>query len=431
VNYREIYQPLVSRSIENYQIQYLARKYDFGKESRIAHLLVIRINQALIEAEKLVGITRVLPFELYVKKHRCKIRLPLFKAEYLEPIYQGKTFKASRKLIRRECLQVLRRFFPKITEEKMLTIIDPWALARRKGPTLYRDELQTDTTTYDERDTASWHQIIDQINPQLPTERMETPDISAPEKLVKELTTMVSYETGLGKTVARHLVEEVITLRNLCCPRTDSLKSGEMPLLVTHVRAHLSEEIATRFRRLAPVIITVWKPEEAKKIPQNVPESLSLLKKRIIRVCFEAYRQNGLLTLMELQWIFQISSTRVSELIRSFQNEHNIIVPTPGTVLDAGRSMTHKDIIVKLHLEGYSVREIARITHHSPRAVDNYVGTFEAVLILYLYGLPAQLMARLLQKGISLINEYLKLIEACYQDEREIRNYLITQGVKF
>jgi len=172
VNYREIYQPLVSRSIENYQIQYLARKYDFGKESRIAHLLVIRINQALIEAEKLVGITRVLPFELYVKKHRCKIRLPLFKAEYLEPIYQGKTFKASRKLIRRECLQVLRRFFPKITEEKMLTIIDPWALARRKGPTLYRDELQTDTTTYDERDTASWHQIIDQINPQLPTERM-------------------------------------------------------------------------------------------------------------------------------------------------------------------------------------------------------------------------------------------------------------------
>jgi len=431
VNHQEIYRTLAARTIENYQIQYLARKYDFSKESRIAHLLVKRINKALIEAEKLVGITRVKPFELYVKKHRCKIKLPLFKPEYLEPIYQGETFKASRKLVRKGCLQALRKFFPDITEEKMLSIIDPWALARKRGPTRYCDELQTETTAYDEKDTAGWHQLIDRIRPELPAERMETPDISAPKKLVKELSAMVSFETGLGKTVARHLVEEVITLRNLCCPRADSLQSGEMPLLVTHVRAHLSEEIATRFRKLAPVIITVWKPGEMRKTPRNVPEYLSCLKKRIIRVCFEAYRQNGLLTLMELQWIFQISTARVSELIRSFQNEHNIIVPTPGTVLDAGRSMTHKDIIVKLHLEGYSVREIARITHHSPRAVDNYVGTFEAVLILYLYGMPARLMARLLQKGISLINEYLKLIEVCYQDEKEIKNYLIAQGVKF
>jgi len=431
VNQRKIYRPLAMRTIENYQIQYLARKYDFSKESRIAHLLVKRFNQVLMETEKLVGITRVKPFELYIKKHRSKIKLPLFKPEYLEPIYQGKTFKASRKLVRKACLQALRESFPEITDKKMLSIIDPWALARKKGPTRYCDELKTITTAYDEKDTAGWHQLIDRIRPKLPAERMETPDISAPEELVQELTAMVSLETGLGKTVARHLVEEVITLRNLCCPRVDNLKSGEMPLLVTHVRAHLSEEIATRFRRLAPVIITVWKPEEMKKTPHNVPDSLNLLKKRIIRVCFEAYRQNGLLTLMELQWVFQISSARVSELIRSFQNEHNIIVPTPGTILDAGRSMTHKDIIVKLHLEGYSVSEISRITHHSPRAVDNYVGTFEAVLILHLYDLPTQLMARLLQKGITLINEYLKLIERYYQDKKDIKNYLLAQGVKF
>jgi len=135
VNHQEIYRPLAARTIENYQIQYLARKYDFSKESRIAHLLVKRINKALIEAEKLVGITRVKPFELYVKKHRCKIKLPLFKPEYLEPIYQGETFKASRKLVRKGCLQALRKFFPDITEEKMLSIIDPWALARKRGPT--------------------------------------------------------------------------------------------------------------------------------------------------------------------------------------------------------------------------------------------------------------------------------------------------------
>lgn len=198
-----------------------------------------------------------------------------------------------------------------------------------------------------------------------------------------------------------------------------------MPLVVTHVSARLSEDTATRFRRLTPVIITVWTQKELTGLPDTVPEYLELLKRRIVRVCFEAYRQNGLLTLMDLQWIFQISSVRISELIRSVQREHNIVVPTPGTVLDAGRSMTHKDVIVGLHLEGYNVTEISRMTYHSPRAVDNYVGTFEAVLILHLFGLSPALMARVLKKSISLVKEHLKLVQDVYRNHQEIK-----QGVK-
>lgn len=133
---------------------------------------------------------------------------------------------------------------------------------------------------------------------------------------------------------------------------------------------------------------------------------------------------------MDLQWIFQISSARISEMIRSVQKEYNIVVPTPGTILDAGRSMTHKDVIVGLHLEGYNVTEIARMTHHSPRAVDNYVGTFEATLILYLFGLPPALMAHILRKSKTLIREHLQLVQDAYRDHQEIKEYLLAQGVK-
>ncbi|MGI6641386.1 MAG: DUF1670 domain-containing protein [Limnochordia bacterium] len=90
------------------------------------------------------------------------------------------------------------------------------------------------------------------------------------------------------------------------------------------------------------MIITVWTPEELRKRPRTVASCLELLKKRIVRVCFEAYRQNGLLSQQQLQWIFQISTARISELIRSFQNEHHIVVPTPGTILDAGCDRQHK-----------------------------------------------------------------------------------------
>ena len=125
------------------------------------------------------------------------------------------------------------------------------------------------------------------------------------------------------------------------------------------------------------------------------------------------------------------SATRISEVIRSAQCEHNIIIPTPGTVLDAGRSITHKDIIVKLHLEGHNVKEISRITHHSPRSVDNYIGTFEAVLILYLYKMPVRLMSRILGRGVSLIREHLRLIDEVYLDTTEIKKDLIRKGVRF
>lgn len=91
--------------------------------------------------------------------------------------------------------------------------------------------------------------------------------------------------------------------------------------------------------------------------------------------------------------------------------------------------MTHKDIRVRLHLEGHSINEIARITHHSQRAVDNYIGTFESVLILKLYGVKPELMARLLKKGSTVIREYLKLIDEFYEDEKKIKQYLLSEGL--
>jgi len=99
--------------------------------------------------------------------------------------------------------------------------------------------------------------------------------------------------------------------------------------------------------------------------------------------------------------------------------------------LDAGRSMTHKDIVIELHLQGYTVKEIARMTYHSPRAVDNYIGTFESVLILDLYHIPKALMARILKKGISLIEEHLSLARKHFRDEEDRKRLLAWKGVRF
>jgi len=430
VNRHELYRPLMERTLENYQVQYLARRYDFGRESRIAALIVAEVNRRMDEMEARLGVQRARPFELCLHRGGRDVTLPLFRPEYLEPILEGGTFAEARKLVRAECAKQLQTGSRRVRAEEVLPIIDPWALVRRKGPNRYVDNLQPEVMPWDEEDAKTWHKELDKIRPQLPTARLGVLDLSAPRSVVERLVDFVASEAGLGKVVARQLVEELITLRNICCPLTRKLKHGEMPIIATHVRASLSEEVATRFRRHAPVIVTVWTAEELRSQPRSVPEYLAQLKKRIVRVCFEAYRQNGLLSLMDLQWIFQMSSARISELIRSFQREQNIIVPTPGTVLDAGKSMTHKDVIVNLHLQGYAVKEIARITYHSPRAVDNYIRTFQGVLILRLFGVHPRLMAGLLQKSLSLIEEHLELVQKHYPDRTKACEYLLQQGVK-
>ena len=74
----------------------------------------------------------------------------------------------------------------------------------------------------------------------MPTSRLGVLDTSAPRSVVASLTEFVATEAGLGPVVARQLVEELITLRNICCPMTKQLKHGEMPVLATHVHASLS-----------------------------------------------------------------------------------------------------------------------------------------------------------------------------------------------
>lgn len=430
MNRHEVYRPLLERTLENFQLQHLARCFDFGSQSRVAAVLVREINARLDEAESILGIRRVKPFELYLRSNGRDVMLPLFRPAYLQPMLSGGTFADARQLVLSTCLQGLRDALPRADRKDLLSRIDPWALVRRTGPRRYVDQL-ADTIVLPAEDTAdSMRQMIEAIQPLPPTRRAERLDLMAPESVLVSLTGFVSREGGLGPAVARQLVEEVISLRNITCPRKQTLKPGEMPVLATHVRARLSEETRTRFRRLAPVIVTVYAPGELTDDPPPLPAFLSMLKRRITRVCFEAYRQNGLLTLMDLQWIFQLSSGRISELLRSVQKEHALVVPTPGTILDAGRSLTHKSVIVNLHLAGYSVLEIAKRTFHSPRAVDSYIRTFESVLILHLFRMPPSLMARILNSGNRLVREHLELVAEHFGTAEAVRDYLREKGVK-
>ncbi|MEX0973950.1 MAG: hypothetical protein WD024_01170 [Bacillota bacterium] len=135
MNRHDIYRPLLERNLENYQAQYLARRYDFGKESRIAALIVAEVNRRLDEVETCLGVQRARPFELCLRQRGQEVTLPLFRPEYLQPILAGETFAQARSLVFDACAERLRRILHQVEPEQVSAIIDPWALVRRKGPT--------------------------------------------------------------------------------------------------------------------------------------------------------------------------------------------------------------------------------------------------------------------------------------------------------
>ena len=428
--YDYLYRPLLERSLLNYQVQYLARHYDFGKQSRVAALIVGEVNAQMEQAEVQLGIRRVPPFHLYLKWKGQELLFPLFAPEYLEPILRNEGgFRVSREMMITSCRKEARK--ARMAPVELLGVVDPGYFVRH-GPRRHEPQIALDSRR---SKITSWRESIrgqiETLCPSSPLQRIDALDTGAPVSVVRQLSQFVQREAGCGPTVSNQLVQDLLTVRNVCCPRMRHLNSGEMPVLATSVNAHLSEEVAARFRRLKPIILTVWTEEELKTCSWGDPLPDEQMAKRIVRVCFEAYRQGGLLSLMDLQWIFHISVRKISELIRRAQRACTIIVPTPGTVLDAGRSMTHKDIVIELHLQGHTVKEIARMTYHSPRAVDNYIGTFESVLILDLYHIPKRLMARILKKGISLVEEHLRLARKHFRDEEDRKRLLAWKGVKF
>ena len=136
----DIYRPLLDRTVENYKEQQLVRKFDFGKESRIARLIVQAINAAVEQEGANLRITRVRPLELVVPATRQSVCLPLFRDEYTAPLYKGQSYATAKKQFRENCLNRLSQEVHTVKERYLLKIIDPWALAKYKGTKKYDDE---------------------------------------------------------------------------------------------------------------------------------------------------------------------------------------------------------------------------------------------------------------------------------------------------
>ena len=229
-----------------------------------------------------------------------------------------------------------------------------------------------------------------------------------------------------GERTRKVLVDSIINLVSKFYPETTHLKQGQTMWTSVHKDAKGSYGKTIQNTELVPVALTLVKETDA--MDRANGKKLSEIKKEAsVRLCQEAYKQNGCLSLVDLSLLLKISPATASKYLRRYEEENKTVVPRRGTIHDMGPTLTHKKIIIeKLFIQQKTVQQVMREEEHSSKAIERYITTFKRVLFCYQKGMNRSETAYSLTITENLVQEYLDIIDI-YKE----RKYILDKIVNF
>ena len=216
------------------------------------------------------------------------------------------------------------------------------------------------------------------------------------------------YQFIAGDKIQEMFANDVVHLVKSCYREPWKLDVGQVMWYGVKRSAKPSYGRNSKNTPLTPVVLTLVSREDL-ELSSAGYSSKEIREKKIVRLFTEAYEQEALLTHSDVAFLLHVSTGTVSRQVNEYMKENGAVVPTRGVIHDIGRAMTHKRIIVGLYKQGYQTPEIARKTNHTEAACDRYIKAYKKVEKLSEKMEPAEI-ARTLEMGVSLVKEYLSLI---------------------
>jgi len=427
-----LYRSLRYRNLNTELKHHLILHYEFAKKSRLAEDVLELVVGELEQDEVARGLTRVKPWQLVFRRNDQVALLTLFDDGDLDRILSGAPIRQVRRDVEQRLLAELRTVWPEATLEDLRTITNV-RQGSRKGRCKKRPPAALTLVGPNDRlaeppRLADVQRFAKDVTKRQPasTEAVISPKVR--QRLCRQLV----QDYNLPAKLAPLLVQDIASLRVQCLPRFDEVRHGQALVLSLDCRSRIGEVSLPQRQPLQPVIVTLFTEEERQALSApdlTFREACEVQLNQIVRVFVEAYAQEGLLALVDAQCLFLTSYYELGKVINEYEQAEHVLVPTPGTVLDAGNKMTHKALVVRLYLDGLTTTEIARKLYHSEVAVDNYIGTFDKVALLHLYGVTRQHMRLVTGRGVRLIDEYLRLVNAYFKDREAVRTYLHSRGI--
>jgi len=138
---------------------------------------------------------------------------------------------------------------------------------------------------------------------------------------------------------------------------------------------------------------------------------IGLRRHRLERIANECFQQGGLLTVEDIA--NRLLNCGERTLVRDIKalKEQGICLPLRSTIKDMGRSISHREMIVKCWLQGMELSLISRQTNHSIEAIANYVEKFKRVICLAKDNHEIATIAFLVKISVTLAQQYYDLYQ--------------------
>jgi len=133
--------------------------------------------------------------------------------------------------------------------------------------------------------------------------------------------------------------------------------------------------------------------------------TVALRRAKVLRLCWEAYEQGGLLSYEDLTSILGLNLSTIKRQVNTLRPLVGL-VPTRGALHDMGRAPSHKEPIGRLLCRGYTYTEITAMTGHSERSIERYALDLGRVIALAQQGSAPN--------DIRIICELSETAVACY-----------------
>ena len=231
-----------------------------------------------------------------------------------------------------------------------------------------------------------------------------------------------TYETALfklieaefgyigGPDVINLFVKKITELNEKYYVDKNSIKPGQMLWLAVEKNEKQSYGKRMKDNKLVPVILTLITPEDIEdyasgKKPKN------LRAKFLSRIYNEAYDQGGVLSEPDGAILLRISRSMVSKCILDYEKDYGVMIPRSGNIRDMGRTLTHKVMAIRNYKKNIPTPDNARMIKHSPDDVDRYIKNHMRIELLHKRGHSDVEIAFITGLGVSLVREYMEIIE--------------------
>jgi hypothetical protein len=244
------------------------------------------------------------------------------------------------------------------------------------------------------------------------------------KSLDQQFTNEIIHGLNCSPFEASAVVDTIYKVYHNYFETNSSLKPGQIQLQVVAIEAKSNQKLS----EAKQITVTLTLNDDKQDLEIRKKHDIVMLRRhKIERMCREAFDQGGLLTVEDLAYrIFNCGVRTICNDLVYFR-ENNIFIPLRSTVKDMGRTLSHRELIIKLWAQGKEFSEISKSACHSISAIQNYIDKFKRTIALSKEGYDVNRIAFILKLSTSLIEQYISIyknLEFVHHRQQELNDLL-------